>query len=262
MYKENEMKLLELKNVWKSFGDKDVLKGISFSVQEGEIIGYIGPNGAGKSTTVKLILGLLELDQGDIFLRGQRITTEDVTYKSQIGYVPEQTSIYETLTLEEYILFSGQLYGLSQETIMHRAKPMLEIFELEDSRDKLLGSFSKGMRQKTLIIASLIHNPRLIFWDEPLSGLDANTVLLVKEIMLKLSMQGKTIFYSSHNMDTVEKLSHRIVLLNDGEIIANGTLEEIQGAESRSLELFFNEVTGFTQHDAKAKQFVQALEEA
>lgn len=252
--------ILELRNVNKSFGDQAVLKDISFKVMPGELIGYIGPNGAGKSTTVKIVLGLLAADSGEILFEGKPISAEDVSYKGKIGYVPEQTALYDTLTLREYILFTGRLYGMEDALIKRRSEPMLESFEITEALDKRLGAFSKGMRQKTLILCSLLHDPDLLFWDEPLSGLDANTVLLVKEIMLKLSDMGKALFYSSHNMDTVEKISQRIMLLNEGHIIADGSLEDISGSATTSLEAFFNQVTGYTEHEQLAEAFLSSLE--
>lgn len=252
---------VKLDGITKSFGDKHVLRGISFAVEEGEIVGYIGANGAGKSTTVKILLGLLQADSGTFYISGEAIQPGELNYKSKIGYVPEQTSLYETLTLEEYMQFSGRLYGLTGAVIMDRLKPMLEVFELENELGSMIASFSKGMRQKLLIMASLLHNPKILFWDEPLSGLDANTVMVVKEIMSELSRMGKTIFYSSHNLDTVEKLSHRILLLNEGEIVANGSYAELQGENSRSLEIYFNEVTGHNNHQALAKHFISELQE-
>ena len=251
--------ILEVRGLYKRFGQQEVLRDISFSVGPGEIIGYIGPNGAGKSTTVKIILGLLEADAGEVLLKGQAIDPADSTYKRMIGYVPETAALYDTLTLREYIHFTGKLYGLSAEQINSRSLPMLEIMDLDDSLDKRLGAFSKGMRQKTLIITSLLHSPDVLFWDEPLNGLDANSVLVIKEIMARLAAQGKTIFYSSHIMETVEKLSQRILLLNEGRILADGTLQQIRGNTDVSLETFFNEVTGFTEHAELADRFVAAV---
>lgn len=253
--------ILELRQVNKRFGDQHVLKDISFKVMPGELIGYIGPNGAGKSTTVKIVLGLLQANSGEVLFEGAPISPFDASYKAKIGYVPEQTALYDTLTLREYITFTGRLYGMDDALIESRSTPMLESFDLVNALDKRLGAFSKGMRQKTLIICSLLHDPDLLFWDEPLSGLDANTVLLVKEIMLRLSKRGKALFYSSHNMDTVEKISQRILLLNEGHIIADGSLEEISGSQTTSLESFFNQVTGFTEHEIYADWFFAGLPE-
>ncbi len=251
--------ILELRQVNKFFGEHHVLKDISFQVMPGELIGYIGPNGAGKSTTVKIVLGLLAPDSGEVLFEGVPVTGDDVSYKAKIGYVPEQTALYDTLTLREYIMFTGLLYGMNDNLIKRRSESMLASFELEDALDKRLGAFSKGMRQKALILCSLLHDPDLLFWDEPLSGLDANTVLLVKEIMLKLAEMGKALFYSSHNMDTVEKLSQRILLLNEGRIIADGSLADISGSATTSLEDFFSQVTGFTDHDRLAAQFLSGF---
>ena len=251
--------VLEVRNLHKRFGENYVLRDISFSAQAGELIGYIGPNGAGKSTTVKIILGLLEADIGEVLIHGAPIDPSDSAYKRSIGYVPETSTLYDTLTLREYVHFTGKLYSLSNELIRLRSEPMIEILDLADSMDKRLGAFSKGMRQKTLIITSLLHNPEILFWDEPLTGLDANSVLVIKGIMSRLAEQGKVIFYSSHVMETVERLSQRILLLNEGKILADGTLQEIRGNTDVSLETFFNEITGFTQHDEMAEQFVDAM---
>lgn len=251
--------ILELRHVHKSFGDRQVLDDISFQVMPGELIGYIGPNGAGKSTTVKIVLGLLAADSGEVLFEGAPITGSDTRYKAKIGYVPEQTALYDTLTLREYILFTGRLYGMPDDLIQHRSESLLAGFQLEDVLDRRMGAFSKGMRQKSLILCSLLHDPDLLFWDEPLSGLDANTVLLVKEMMLRLSEMGKALFYSSHHMDTVEKVSQRILLLNNGRIIADGSLAEISGSTTTSLEAFFNQVTGCTDYEQAARQLLSGL---
>lgn len=251
--------IIEVEGLNKRFGSQQVLTDVSFAVHPGEIIGYIGPNGAGKSTTVKIILGLLPADSGSVRIKGKRIDPSDASYKRMIGYVPEASTLYDTLTLREYIIFTGKLYGLSEEEITARATPMCEVMDLTDALDKRLGAFSKGMRQKTLIITSLLHNPDILFWDEPLSGLDANSVLVIKEIMVKLAEQGKAIFYSSHIMETVERLSPRIIMLDQGIIIADGKLGELSGDPSVSLEDFFNRVTGFTDHEAMADRFVDAV---
>lgn len=251
--------ILEVRHLHKAFGQQQVLKDISFQVTPGEIIGYIGPNGAGKSTTVKIILGLLEADSGDVLIKGQAINLQDASYKRMIGYVPEAAALYETLSLREYLLFTGRLYGLTEATILARVEPMLEVLQLEDALDKRLGAFSKGMRQKTLIMTSLLHDPDLLFWDEPLNGLDANSVQVIKAIMVKLAQEGKSIFYSSHIMDTVERISPRIIMLNDGYIIADGSMDQIRGDSDETLEGFFNKVTGFTNYDALATTFVEAM---
>ncbi|MBU9713091.1 ABC transporter ATP-binding protein [Evansella tamaricis] len=250
-----------MKNLTKDFGSKRVLTGVDLKVHEGEIIGYIGPNGAGKSTTVKIMLGLIDDYFGDVSIFGQDIANGDSTYKRRIGYVPETADLYENLTAKEYITFIGELYGIEPEIVEQKAKKMVQLFGIEDVYHSRISSFSKGMKQKVLIISSLIHNPDLLFLDEPLSGLDANSVMVVKEILAKLAADGKTIFYSSHIMEVVEKISHRIILLADGKLVADGSFEELREKNMEgSLEEIFNQLTGFDKHKAIAEEFVSVVQ--
>ena len=251
--------ILEIKNLKKSFGSNEVLKGVDFAVYPGEIIGYIGTNGAGKSTTVKMILGLLKPDSGEITIFGKPLIQNETFYKNRIGYVPENADLYETLTAEEYFLFIGQLYGLNESDIQQKSFAMMAAMKIESAFRNRLSTFSKGMRQKVLIISSLLHNPDILFWDEPLNGLDANSVLVIKELLAQLKMEGKTIFYSSHIMDTVEKLSDRILILNNGQIVADGPFNEIRHEAEGTLEDLFNELTGFDEQQQLAQDFVQAM---
>ncbi|MCQ2009907.1 MAG: ABC transporter ATP-binding protein [Sporolactobacillus sp.] len=245
-----------------NYSGKLVLKGLNLEVKRGQIIGYIGPNGAGKSTTVRILLGLQQGYGGTARLFGEDIRTSGVAYKSRIGYVPETAEVYDMLTAHEYLVFSGGCYGMDEQRAERKARLLMDQFGLADVFDTRLSSFSKGMRQKVLIISSLLHNPDLLFFDEPLSGLDANSVLVFKEILAKLAVQGKTIFYSSHIMDIVEKISHRIVLLYDGQIAADGTFEELKAQNKEgSLEEIFNQLTGFHQHAQIAEDFVSIVEE-
>ncbi|WP_034549780.1 ABC transporter ATP-binding protein [Carnobacterium funditum] len=254
--------ILEIKNLRKSFGSNEVLKGVDFAVYPGEIIGYIGTNGAGKSTTVKMILGLLKPDAGEITIFGNALNENETTYKTRIGYVPENADLYETLTAEEYFLFVGQLYGLNEKTIRQKSFAMMTAMKIESAFRTRLSAFSKGMRQKVLIISSLLHNPTILFWDEPLNGLDANSVLIIKEILAQLKAEGKTIFYSSHIMDTVEKISDRILILNHGQIVADGPFNEIRHEAEGTLEDLFNELTGFDEQQQLAQDFLQAMKGA
>ncbi len=252
-------KILEMKEVTKSFGGNHVLKGVDFSVYPGEIIGYIGPNGAGKSTTVKIILGLLQPDMGEIFIFGKSLKDSGDTYKARIGYVPENAELYDTLSAEEYLLFVGRLYGLEEDMVREKSLKMMQILGIEEAFKNRLSSFSKGMRQKVLIISSLLHNPDILFWDEPLNGLDANSVQIVKEILSELKKEGKTVFYSSHIMDTVEKLSDRIIILNEGRVVADGHFDELQKEADGTLEQLFNQLTGFNEYEELANAFVSVM---
>ncbi|MFS0862586.1 ABC transporter ATP-binding protein [Fredinandcohnia sp. 179-A 10B2 NHS] len=257
-----EEAIVEIANLRKSYGGKTVLQGVSFKVNKGEIIGYIGPNGAGKSTTVKILLGIEDDYQGKVSLFGSDISDGDIEYKRKVGYVPEIADVYDNLTGQEYLTFIGELYGLDYDHADYKAKSLMELFGIGEVYQSRIASYSKGMRQKLLIISSLLHNPELLFFDEPINGLDANSVMVFKEIMAQLAQQGKTIFYSSHIMDVVEKISSRIILLHDGLIAADGTFEELRlQNQEGSLEEIFNQLTGFNEHTEIAARFVSIVGE-
>lgn len=254
--------ILKIEHLKKKYDEKQVLKGVSLEVKRGEIIGYIGPNGAGKSTTVKLILGIEQDYQGEIVIFGQNIADNQIDYKKRIGYVPENAEVYDMLTGQEYLTFIGELYGLDFKLADYKAKTLMELFGVGDAYYSRIGSYSKGMRQKLLIISSLLHNPELLFFDEPINGLDANSVMIFKEILAKLATQGKTIFYSSHLMDVVERISSRIILLHDGKIAADGTFEELRHQDKeKSLEQIFNQITGFDNYEEIGEKFVSIVGE-
>jgi len=253
--------VLSVKDLKKSFGHNDVLKGINFDVYPGQIIGYIGPNGAGKSTTVKIFLGMLDKDHGDITMFGSPLNYGDWEYKHRIGYVPEQSEVYENLTASEYLTFVGGMYGMEDKEILSKASALMDLFGIKDTLHSRISSYSKGMRQKLLIIASMIHDPDILFLDEPLSGLDANSVMVFKEILAQLKSRGKTIFYSSHIMEVVEKISDRILLLSGGEIVADGSFDELKAQSTEgSLQEIFNQLTGFNEHADIASKFVEIME--
>lgn len=259
---ESLKSIISIENLKMSYGDKQVLNGINLEIPRGEIIGYIGTNGAGKSTTIKIMLGIIEGYEGKVEILGQDISDGNVEYKKKIGYVPELADIYENLTAFEYISFLGGIYELDQEKFIERAEKLMELFEIKGAMYSRISSYSKGMKQKFLIICSLIHNPDILFFDEPLSGLDANSVMIFKEVMSHLAREGKTIFYSSHIMDVVEKISDRIVLINNGKIAADGSFEELKNSKKESsLEEIFNQLTGFNEHENIAKKFVSLVEE-
>lgn len=251
--------IIHIKNLVKSYGNTRVLKDINLEVHSGQVIGYIGPNGAGKSTTVRLLCGLDGDFGGDISIKNMSIRDETLAVKKLIGYIPEVTEIYDVLTPVEYLHLIGQLHGLSIEQIDKKITRLLELFDLSSHKHNRMDTYSKGMRQKVLIISGLIHDPELIFMDEPMAGLDANSVLMVKELITMLAKEGKTIFYCSHLMDIVEKISDRIILIDNGNIIADGSFEALKAKYSGSLESIFATVTGETDQEQKAKYFIQAM---
>ncbi|TAN01444.1 MAG: ABC transporter ATP-binding protein [Chitinophagaceae bacterium] len=259
---ENSTPIITIHNLFKRYGNGDwVLNGIDMTVYPGQVIGYIGPNGAGKSTTVKILTGLISEFEGDISILGLDLHKETLEIKKHIGYIPENAELYDVLTPMEYLQFIGGLYNLPENKVKERALIMLDSFGLRMHAHNRMDTFSKGMRQKVLIISGLIHNPKIIFMDEPLSGLDANAVIIVKEIISRLAAEGKTIFYCSHMMDVVEKVSDRIVLINNGRIMADGPFAELQQqAQGKSLENIFAQLTGHSDLDDIAGQFLNAFE--
>lgn len=251
--------VIQLQNLHKSYGSTPILKGIDLSVSAGQVVGYIGPNGAGKSTTIKILIGMLPDYTGEVTVLGMDVRTHALDIKRRIGYVPENAALYDALTPMEYLQFIGQLYGLDSGQIDTKSLELLRLFQLSDYANARMTTFSKGMRQKVLLISGLLHNPDVVFLDEPLSGLDANAVLLVKEIIRKLANSGKTIFYSSHLMDVVEKISDQIVIINHGQIIADGTFAELQQQRPESLEQLFTELTGSEGQTEIADEFIDTL---
>nr|MBA2744978.1 ABC transporter ATP-binding protein [Flavisolibacter sp.] len=219
-----------------------------------------GPNGAGKSTTVKILCGLLTDYEGEVRIKGLDVKTQTIEVKKIIGYVPELAELYDVLTPREYLGFTAALYGLDESVAEDRIIKMMSAFGLYSNIDQRMDSFSKGMRQKVLISSGLMHNPDVIILDEPLSGLDANSVIVIKELMSRLAKEGKTIFYCSHMMDVVEKVSDRIVLIDEGRVIANGSFEELkQQLGNVSLEQIFSNLTQKEAHADSADELFRAL---
>jgi len=255
------MSVIETQNLKKQYAGKYVLQGINLSIDAGQVVGYIGPNGAGKSTTIKIIAGITDEFEGEVSVLGMDVRKHALEIKQRIGYIPEQAAIYDVLTPIEYLRFIGRLYGLSEEVISKKSWELLRLFELSDKAETRMNTYSKGMKQKVLLISGLIHNPEIIFLDEPLSGLDANAVILVKEILSQLKHSGKTIFYSSHIMDVVEKISDRIVIIDKGAVVADGSFETLQQqAHQGTLENIFTSLTGGDQQNTStAKEFIHVL---
>jgi ABC-2 type transport system ATP-binding protein len=254
------MSIIQVKDLKKQYNGVYVLMGINLSFDAGQVIGYIGPNGAGKSTTIKILTGIIDDFEGEATVLDLDVRKQALDIKQRIGYIPEQAALYDVLTPLEFLDFVGNLYNLDKHTIHKKSMELLRLFELDDKADMRMNGFSKGMKQKVLLISGLMHNPEIIFLDEPLSGLDANAVILVKEILAQLKVAGKTIFYSSHIMDVVEKISDRIIIINKGEVIADGSFESLKSsAHEGSLENIFKSLTGNSEHESTAGQFIDIL---
>ena len=236
--------IISIKNLRKNYGEKEVLKGINLEIYPGQVIGYIGPNGAGKSTTVKILCGLLSDYEGDIMIKGLELKSNTLRLKSMIGYVPELAELYDVLTPAEFLSFMGALYNLPEADTQDRINKILTAFGLGENIHQRMDTFSKGMKQKVLIASGILHNPEIVILDEPLSGLDANSVLIIKDLLQRLAQEGKTIFYCSHMMDIVEKVSDKIILIDQGVIVAEGSMSELKSKlGDKTLEQIFESLT-------------------
>jgi len=256
---------ISIRNLRKSYGKGnnkiEVLKGINIDINPGQIIGYIGPNGAGKSTTVKILCGILPDFEGEVRMFGKDLKKESLEIKKNIGYVPETGALYDLLTPREYLNFVGTLYKINKTKLGSRIDNLLSFFGMEKYSDQRMDSFSKGMKQKILITAGIINNPDIIFLDEPLSGLDANAVILVKDLLIRLAKDGKTIFYCSHLMDIVEKISDRIILIDNGIVLADGRFDELKTEKSETLEMLFAQLTGRKENEISTEALFNDLHE-
>jgi ABC-2 type transport system ATP-binding protein len=251
---------VEVTRLRKSFGSKVAVNDISFEVRCGEIFGYLGPNGAGKSTTLKMISGLLSPDSGSITIGGFDLKQEPLQAKRQIGFVPETGALYEKLTPLEYLEMVGQLYRVEPSEIKKKSHEFLEYFGLSEHKNFRMTAFSKGMKQKVVLSAAFLHNPHLLLLDEPLNGLDANTVLLFKGLIKQLAHLGKAIVYSSHILEVVEKVCDRIAILDQGQIVAEGSIDQLRHmSQFHSLEMIFKELTRAEEVDTKIQAFANSI---
>ncbi len=235
--------MLELRKVSKSFSSILAVDSVTFSARPGEVTGYLGPNGSGKSTTMKMITGLLEPSIGDIRFEGMPIRRDLIAFKHRMGYVPEEPHLYTHLTGLEYLTMVGQLRELPTRQTAERIDGLLRLFELYGDRHTALSSYSKGMRQKTLLSAALLHNPDLILLDEPFSGLDIATGLVLRSLIQELARRGKVILFSSHELETVERLCSHVVILHRGKIVADDSIENLRTLMAApTLEAIFSQL--------------------
>ena len=235
--------MLELRRVTKSYSAIPVVHEVSFIAPSGEVTGYLGPNGSGKSTTMKMITGLIEPTDGEILFAGVPIQRDPIAHKQRLGYVPEEPHLYPHLTAAEYLEMVGQLRGLTAKTIAEKSNGLLQLLSLYSDRYVPMSSYSKGMRQKVLLAAALMHNPELILLDEPFSGLDVSAALILRDLIQALAARGKVVLFSSHELDTVERVCTRVVILHKGRVVANDSIRQLQTLMSlSSLEGIFSQL--------------------
>jgi len=226
----------------KYYGSKAAVDGVDLEVPRGSFFGFLGPNGAGKSTTIRMLTGLIPADSGSIEILGFRLPEQDLEIKRRIGLVPEESLLFDRLTGAEFLEFVGRMYGLNRPNAIERAGDLLELFQLQADR-KMIGEYSKGMRKRVAMAASLIHHPELFLMDEPFEGVDAVGARLMKDILIDQVKRGATIFLTSHVLEVVERLCDRVAIINDGRIVNSGTLEDLR-AGGESLEDAFVRIVG------------------
>jgi ABC-2 type transport system ATP-binding protein len=220
--------MLEARGLSKSYGSVPAVRDISFCLIPGQVLGYLGPNGSGKSTTVKMLTGLLEPSQGQVLYAGRDIHTDLAAYRKRLGYVPEEANLYPYLTGEEYLDMVAMLRAMGEARKRKTIRSLLQLFSLWPHRHVTLGSYSKGMRQRIILIAALMDNPDVLILDEPLSGLDVTSALIIKNLIQELSARGKTIFYCSHILEVVEKVCSHLIILRKGQVIAQGATTQVR----------------------------------
>jgi ABC-2 type transport system ATP-binding protein len=226
----------------KFYGSKAAVNGVDLEVPRGSFFGFLGPNGAGKSTTIRILTGLIPADSGYIEILGMPLAEEELEIKRRLGLVPDESLLFDRLTGAEFLEFVGRMYGLDRRVAIEHARDLLDLLELADDR-KLIGEYSKGMRKRVAMAASLIHHPELFLMDEPFEGVDAVGARLMKDILLDQVRRGATVFLTSHVLEVVERLCDRIAIINNGTIVTSGTLAELR-AGGESLEDAFVRVVG------------------
>ena len=220
--------MIELRGITKKFSAFTVVDDVSFAVRPGEVLGYLGPNGAGKTTTIRMLAGLLQPTRGEIVFEGADIRRDIYAYKRRLGYVPEQSEIYPHLSASDYLTMVGRLRRLPERSLKAKIAGFMDVFDLRHDMDSPLSTYSKGMRQKVLIAAALLHDPDVLLLDEPLSGLDVTTGLVIRDLIQRLARENKIIIYSSHVLEVTEQVCSRVIILYQGRVVANDSVENLR----------------------------------
>lgn len=238
--------LIETEQLIKRYGEKTAVDDVSFSVAGGEIFGFLGPNGAGKTTTIKMLVGLLQPTSGVVKVAGYDVLRQPLQAKAACGYVPDEPNLYPKLTARELLRFVGDLYGLESSLIARRSEELLRLFGLSEAANDTIDSYSHGMKQKTSLAAALVHDPRVLILDEPTVGLDPRSARLIKDILRQMADRGAAVMLSTHILEIAQAMCDRIGIINQGKLIAVGTMEELRqlGKGESSLEDIFLNLTG------------------
>jgi len=253
--------MLEVQHLFRSYRGIPAVEDVSFRIAPGEIVGFLGPNGAGKSTTVKIMTGMLRANEGKVLFEGRDIRDDMVAYRSVLGYVPEEAHLYTYLSGLEYLQLVGRLRGVKEALIEEKATRLLELLNLKSWQHSPISSYSKGMRQRVLIAAALMHDPKLLIFDEPLSGLDVVSSRLFKDLMSSLSSQGKAVLYISHVLETVEQVCNRVIVIARGKIQADAPPSQLTTLmKLPNLESVFAQLVQQQDTRAAAQQIVEAMQ--
>jgi ABC-2 type transport system ATP-binding protein len=253
--------MLELRRVTKLYSGIPAVKDVSFIARAGEVTGYLGPNGSGKSTTLKMITGLIDPTEGDILYGGEPVSRDRIAYRQRLGYVPEEPQLYPHLTGAEYLEMVGQLRGLPEPQLSGKIGGFLRLFSLYEDRYVPISSYSKGMRQKVLLAAALLHNPEIVLLDEPFSGLDVNSALVLRNLIRTLAARAKVVLFSSHELETVERVCSRVVILHKGRVVANDSIEQLRTLMALpTLEDIFSQLAVEQDTEAITRELVQWIE--
>jgi len=252
--------VLEVRGLTKRYSNITAVDGVSFRIELGEVYGYLGPNGSGKTTTVKMLTGLLEPTAGAIFFNGRDIRSDLIGYRQRLGYVPEEPYLYPYLSGKEYLELVGRLRSIPEPLLAAKSESLLSLFGLGAYRYSAISSYSKGMRQKILICAALLHNPEVLIFDEPLSGLDVTSVMVFQDVVRRLAGEGKIILYTSHILQLTEKLCSRVMILHRGRVAAKARVERLRELmKLPSLEEIFRELVVEEDTESVAKDIVQVM---
>src|SRR5882672_9721415 len=254
--------MISLQHLTKVFGAQTAVDALSFDIPAGQIVGFLGPNGAGKSTTLKMLTGMIEPSSGTATICGFDLHTQLLEVKRHVGFVPESGAVFESLTGLEYLEMVAALYAIPQDAANARIRQFIAFFDLsyETLTDKLLGAYSKGMRRKVVITAALLHNPPVVFFDEPLDGLDANAAVGFKALIQTLAREGKTIVYSSHILDVVERVCDRVLIIDQGRLLLDGAPEALVASHGAgTLERLFTQLTGGAELERRAEDFARTF---
>ena len=234
--------MLRIENLTKTYGEKRAVDNLSLHIAPGEIYGFIGHNGAGKTTTLKAVVGILQFDKGEVFIKGESIRKNPLACKQKIAYIPDNPDLYEFMTGIKFLNFIADIFGVTEEKRQERIRKYADLFEMTENLAQPIASYSHGMKQKLAIIAAWIHEPKLIIMDEPFVGLDPKAAHILKQMMREICDEGGAIFFSTHVLEVAEKLCDKVAIIRNGQLIQSGTMQEVKGDDS--LEEVFLELEG------------------